>query len=197
MDLLIGRITDNISSVEDQMFLPEFLYQHLEATTVNNKPLVNSTSVLLDFEDIEKQRDHKPFFTPIIFFGVLLILELIIFFWGRHARWVTIYDKFWFSIAGVGSLVLAFMWIGTDHVTTKKNLNLLWMNPLFLFVLFKRSKKIEIAILILLVIAALQTAFYQSYHGAVYLIITILFLKIVRRIQKRENVAYSSPELSF
>ncbi len=188
MDLLIGRITDNNSSVEEQMFLPEFLYQHLEATTVNNEPLVTSTSVLLDFEDIEKQRDHTPFFTPILFFGALLLLELVIFFWGLDSRWIAIYDKFWFALAGIGSLALTFMWIGTDHVTTKTNLNLLWMNPLFLFVLFKRSKKIETAILCLLAVAALQTAFYQSYHGAVYPIITILFLKIVRRIQKRKNV---------
>ena len=45
-------------------------------------------------------------------------------------------NNFWFGFLLLGgsvlSIVLLFMWFGTDHQATKENLNLIWANPLLL-----------------------------------------------------------------
>ncbi len=183
MDLLVGTISDRTATVEEQMYLPEFLFNHLNETTIEQKNLVASSSLLLDFEEIEQQRDKTPFFTPLLFFSILFLIELILYFYNSTLILVRIYDKLWYLFAGLGGLILTFMWFGTDHIATKSNLNLLWMNPIFVLATFTKSRKIAVVILVLLAISVLQSTFLQNYHGAVYLIIGILFLKILRQVK--------------
>jgi len=33
-------------------------------------------------------------------------------------------------------MLFVFMWVGTDHFVTHKNMNLLWANPLYILVIF-------------------------------------------------------------
>jgi membrane protein CcdC involved in cytochrome C biogenesis len=42
-----------------------------------------------------------------------------------------------FMAAGLTGLLLVFMWVGTDHQSTARNLNLIWAFPLQLLFIFK------------------------------------------------------------
>lgn len=53
------------------------------------------------------------------------------------------FDNILFSILGVAGLFILFMWFGTDHIATKENWNVLWMNPLYLFIPFGIFRKRE------------------------------------------------------
>ena len=189
MDLLVGRISDKEASIEDQMYLPEFLYLHLENSTINGQPLVAESSIILDHEAQENSRDSIPFFTPVLFFGLLLLLEIVFLIRASKSKWLAAYDNLWFLLLGIGGIVLAFMWWGTDHIATKDNLNLLWMSPLFILLTFKKGRKIEIALLMMLALSIVLSLFVQSLHSAVILIIAILIVKLIRHLRYRNNLA--------
>ncbi len=191
MDLLVGYIGDKQASVTDQMFLPEFFSSHLANSSVAGKPLVGETNILLDHEAEIPRRSQIGFFTPLLLFGILMILELFLFL-RKHrsaARWPRYYDKVWFFLMGIGSVVLIVMWFGTDHVVTKGNMNILWMNPLFILLAIRpQSRFIMMAVSALLCLAVIQTLFLQQFHAATYFIIVILLLKLARTQRPKSSL---------
>ncbi|MBT8189303.1 MAG: DUF4105 domain-containing protein [Bacteroidia bacterium] len=184
IDLIIGSVADWTADRNDQMFLPEYLFTNLEEAKVNGHSLVSETKILANFESELERRSNIPWFTPVLVFAILLLLELILFLKFRkkvNPKWLTIIDKFWIFILGIGSIIIAFMWFGTDHIATKQNLNLLWMHPLFLVILFKPKRRIVLFSIILMILAILLSPFIQELHLASILIILITILKLVRR----------------
>ncbi|NNF22943.1 MAG: DUF4105 domain-containing protein [Saprospiraceae bacterium] len=184
IDLIIGSVADWTADRNDQMFLPEYLFTNLEEAKVNGHSLVSETKILANFESELERRSNIPWFTPVLVFAILLLLELILFLKFRKKaipKWLTIIDKFWIFILGIGSIIIAFMWFGTDHIATKQNLNLLWMHPLFLVILFKPKRRIVLFSIILMILAILLSPFIQELHLASILIILITILKLVRR----------------
>lgn len=187
MDLLVGHIADRTATVKDQMYLPEFFFDHLENMRLGNKPLVNATTMVLDHESAESERDRTPWISPLLFFGVLLILEIFLFFKNTTNRAIRFYDKMWFLVTGVGGLLILFMWFGTDHITTKGNLNLLWMSPLFLFRSFSSKRTVDFLLLLMLGMTLLLASFVQQLHAATILIIILLIFKLIRVVRDKEK----------
>lgn len=184
IDLIIGSIADKKAEVRDQMFLPEQLMIHMASAKINGETeLVAEEKLLTDYESHISRRNQHSFFTPLILFALLLLLELVLFlkFRGSTSKFILNYDKIWFLLAGLSSVVLLFMWLGTDHIATKVNMNVLWLSPLYFIFLNRKSPSIHKKIqLILLLIALIQSLFFQAFHPAFYLMIAILFLKILR-----------------
>lgn len=185
IDLIIGSIADKAASRHDQMFLPEYLFNNLAETSQSGKALVSETKILANYESELEQRSSIPFFTPVLLFSLLLLLELILFIKLRKKsfpKWLTILDNTWIFLLGVGSLVIAFMWFGTDHIATKSNLNILWMHPLFLLVTIKPNRNLNSVSLCLMILALLISPFIQELHIASIMIILVTILKLGRRI---------------
>lgn len=132
IDLVLGKKIDTIVSNHHLMFLPSYLGEILDASYVIDNlggkvPLVKNKTELLTNE-IEIDSDIS---SISIYFWVLLVFTLIVGIINRNR-----FSKFWFGlillIGSLLSIVLVFMWVGTDHDATKDNLNLLWANPLLL-----------------------------------------------------------------
>lgn len=186
MDLLVGAIADKKASAEDEMFLPEFLYQHLKKAKLDNRPLVKNTNLILNFEKNAASRNTIPLFTPVLFFAILLILEFFLFLNRKKNvsnKLLRFIDKTWFILLGLGSLVILVMWFLTDHSTTKWNLNLLWMSPLYIFLLFRKQKNtLFITLLVMSMIALFISPFIQKLHVATIIIIVITSFKLLRHL---------------
>jgi len=186
MDLLIGTPSDQKADSKGQMFLPENLYKQLARTSVGHSPLVIETRLLLDHEGELDRRSKGSLFPPALFFGLMLLLELFLFFKKGTAQWVKKYDTLFWSILGIGGCLLLFMWLGTDHITTKNNLNLLWMNPLFLILAFKPKKQSLLIGAGLMVLTLLLATFLQQLHVAAIIIVLISLLKALRRYRQTD-----------
>jgi len=195
IDLVIGSIADETTTINEQLFLPLYVHDILKDSYIKGKPLVTDEKLLLDY--IAKE-NKKPGFTPMHLFILLLVLELMLlggFFNNRLKikRPVKIYDQFWFLLFGIGSLILTFMWFGTDHLATKDNWNLFWMNPLYLvlfFALWKTKTKMMHIVLVALIIFNLLTlvklpAQFQEIHFASYFLVIVSTLKLLRHILKK------------
>jgi len=134
----------------------------------------------------QKQRFTRPWLTPMLFFVVLLLLEILLFFFvSNKNRWLKFYDKLWFLLMGLSSLLLFVMWFFTDHIATKANWNLLWIHPLYLILAFRsRTTAPKIILILSFVLTASALVFWllipQQLHLAFVPIILLLLMKLLR-----------------
>ena len=186
IDLIIGSGADSLANTFDQMFLPEFLMDKLDAAQTENQSLVSNTRMLVDYESMRENRNSSTVFTPLFVAFVFLFTELMLFLGigKKNEKILRINDKVFFGLFGLGGLIIMFMWFGTDHEATSKNMNLLWLNPLFLLLLFKRSPKVIWTLMVMLVLALSQSIFIQYLHPASILLIVFVFLKLLRYTAK-------------
>jgi len=186
IDLIIGKKADKIASIQDQMYLPEYFYKKLNKLNTNGQPLVSSAQIVLDFESQAGARKQKSWLSPALVFSLLLLLELIFFLKYKkknQPKFLAAYATLWYLLAAISSLIVLFMWFGSDHIATNDNLNVLWLNPLFFIILFSRNKWIHIVLAFFLVIALIAGSTLQQFHMASIILICILLLKIARGIR--------------
>ena len=199
IDLIIGSIADEKADASTEMFLPKYLYEwtnkmQLLDDTGQKVSLVKSDRIVLPIDIIE----HQSFWiTPVRLFYILLLLEICLFLFrkkisNRFSYW---YDGIWYGLLALASLIIAFMWFGTDHDACAKNYNLLWANPLFIVLAWqhfrKKSLQVPLAILFLFLLSTLVfwSVIPQQLHPAVLPILIILYLKIVKGISYRRKPA--------
>ncbi len=149
MDLLIGIPSDKMATYQEQMFLPEFLSDNLskgaemirtDSTGMKTKQaLFTPATVLLDGE---YYKNEPSLFRPFVIFGGLCLIMLILTIIYTHNRLLANLDSILFLLLGIIGVFLLFMWFGTDHLATKWNMNILWANPLYLF-LFNPVRKMN------------------------------------------------------
>ncbi len=135
IDLALGSVIDKTASVEDHMFLPNYVNEQLMHTTLKTKPLIERERTILDI----KRPTAPPYFlsSPLFWFILLLLFVLIItiidFKNEVRSRWL---DFFLFFTTGLIGFVLIFLWFFTNHTATAGNFNILWAFPPNLIISF-------------------------------------------------------------
>lgn len=134
IDLIIGSKADCEASLENQMFLPDRLM-----SVMTESKLITPPHYIMSFPPEKEARAKAPWFTPnlvIIFIFIVLLLysfkSPLVFTWLKR----TIY-----FLAFLGGCLIIFLWFFTDHQATKMNWNLLWLNPLYIMLLFGKWKR--------------------------------------------------------
>ncbi|WP_132702953.1 DUF4105 domain-containing protein [Winogradskyella wandonensis] len=141
IDIALGSLTDRVASKEEQMFLPRYIKKHFENASLNNEPLVKSSTTIYKSQTDTKYTSNL-LFSPIVV--TLLLAFLIIYITYRDyknqrlTKWL---DVALFIITGISGFVLLFLWFGTNHSVTGYNYNLLWAFPLNVFVIAQLSTK--------------------------------------------------------
>lgn len=133
IDILLGAKTDRIMTAAEQQFLPGNLLMALDSNR-NGKLVASSHSVYT----LENKAADKNLFTPMLFFGSLLLLFVVLHF-TIHKKLPVLMaglDGMLFFLTGLLGCILIFMWVGTDHSMTKNNYNLLWALPTHIFISF-------------------------------------------------------------
>ncbi len=194
IDLIIGSIADDTTTVKEQMFLPLYVHDIIKDSFLDGKQLVQNENLLLD-HIAKTNQAFNTLFTPYNIFLILLILEMFLlgsYFmkWKRGTKVIQFYDRAWYLLLGIGSLILLFMWFGTDHISTKSNWNLVWMSPVYLILFFALLKSkwpflrsVIVAALILNLLTLVKfPAQYQAIHTASYILVMITTLKLVRNL---------------
>ncbi len=193
IDLIIGARAERKTNLREETFIPDYLMNAVSyAKTNNQKGIEQSKNVVLNIE----QTQVKPNFllTPMFLFIILFLFEVNLFFRGlnqKTPRWTPKYDAFWIIIVTICSILMVFMWWGTDHSATKDNWNLLWATPLLLVWYFTHIKEslfsntllflISVGLLLSLINSIPALNFLPQYfHPVISVICMILALKIGR-----------------
>jgi Domain of unknown function (DUF4105) len=142
IDILLGARTDAIMSIEQQEFLPDNLMHALDSTT--NTKVVSTSSQLYIFNPT---KNKTSFFTPLFLSSAILLffVALSLFKNNFGKKLLQFFDAFLFFVVGALGVLLIFMWVGTDHIMTKNNYNLLWASPLFIIYAFVINRKTSLA----------------------------------------------------
>ena len=131
--LILGLPADEIATFRDEMFLPDYLEKHLENAFMGSQPLAKNKINIL-FQN-QPQPSDSVLLSPILVSCLLFFMALIFTFYYTK-RWTKIFDTVFFSLISLSGILFVFMWVGTDHFVTHKNMNLLWSNPLYILVIF-------------------------------------------------------------
>ncbi|MFW5762594.1 MAG: DUF4105 domain-containing protein [Cyclobacteriaceae bacterium] len=137
INLALGMPTDKEMTARENMFLPLNLMKQL--TLSEGRKLVKPIDVLYQGNNIDKTYPNilRPYWLSWLFFTIVLLIT--IYEWIRSKNFV-LFDKVYFGLLGALGFFILFLWFGTDHLSTKNNLNILWAFPLHLLVmLFYRS----------------------------------------------------------
>ncbi len=139
IQLVLGSPSDEVASAYQEMFLPDYLFQHFaDATIVRNGkqvPLVKATNDLYDAESVHASwlTIHSP---ELILLGLLILI-----FWttirqlksGRIRYGI---DYVLLLVHGTIGLILAWFFLYSEHPAMHANYNQLWavcLNLPFLF----------------------------------------------------------------
>ncbi|MFN0081660.1 MAG: DUF4105 domain-containing protein [Ferruginibacter sp.] len=137
IDILLGAPTDAVMTIPQQQFLPQNLMMALDST--KNTAIVADSKSLYVLGDTNTKRQ---LFTPtVLFVSMLLLFICLSLFKNKYVHAVLLgLDAFLFFAVGLLGVLLIFMWVGTDHLMTKNNYNLLWAWPVHVFYAFFINK---------------------------------------------------------
>lgn len=140
IDLLLGAPTDAVMTVKQQQFLPDNLMLSIDSTT--NVELVATRTEIYKPAAISTP---QVLFTPMVCTFLLLLTFVAVHWLSQSSRAFTIalnsLDTLLFIVTGGFGCLFLFMMLGTDHIMTKQNWNLLWAIPThFLAAFFLRSQ---------------------------------------------------------
>lgn len=140
MDVAIGSVTDRPATKKEYAFLPNYTMEAFAHSKIihenTEKPLVSETKSLFI---PEKENTYKELFiiSPIVIIGLLsLILLYKTYKDYKNERSLGFVDSLMLFFTGCVGILLAFLWFGTEHSTTKWNYNLLWAFPFHLIASF-------------------------------------------------------------
>ena len=165
IDLLLGVGADKPMDAMEAMFLPDYLAKGASMGAANGKLLIKEESIAL--ADAQPAVSEPGFWqTPLFWIALISVLLLIPTFISNE-NWQAVADNILFILTGFLGLILLFMWVGTDHQSFSKNLNLIWAMPLNLVIAFQKNKTLaylrkyfklySLLIIVLMAIASIYT----------------------------------------
>lgn len=136
IDLALGAVIDREAEYTQYMFLPQYVFNQMENTLVEGKPVVLRERTILDHQ----LGNRGNYFTasPLFWFGLLFLFTVTITYIDiRNKVRNSVLDILLFLLTGLAGCLMVFLWFFTDHTATAQNLNVLWAFPLNLvFVYF-------------------------------------------------------------
>lgn len=135
IDIALGSLIDRPATIEEQLFLPKYIYSTFETTkTKTNEPLVSTTNTIYKSKKNKSYASSQFITSPFLIITLVSVFILFMtykdFKSQKRTKWL---DIFIFSITGISGILLLFLWFGTNHTATGYNYNLLWAFPLNLF----------------------------------------------------------------
>lgn len=186
IDLILGLPADKKADFRNQMFLPDYLEENMSKATLNGKPLLSKQIVVAPL--INSFRNENQLFSPLVVISIVAILFFILTFFVSNKRLQWLLDVLLFGLLTIAGCIFLFMWLGTNHQACYQNLNMLWANPLYLFIIpyakIRKAKLIWWSILILTIVLILSfPVFPQQYHIAFIPIFFIIVFRCIKNLR--------------
>lgn len=128
IDLLLGAVADQTPDLFQEAFLPKLLYHKMAL----NPGLVKETHHTRFNKKPTAQGDN-----PIDSLVILLVIYLIVSFWKHKVtqKIAGIIDLLLLFVFGIGGALVLYMSQFSLHTACHENYNLIWLHPLYLFVI--------------------------------------------------------------
>lgn len=139
IDLALGAPCDDEMQMENLAFLPDSLENLLSNAKYGRRPLVSRSQEMIP---VDQELVLPSFNLPILINWILLVVILGAgFYFSRQGKLRSWLESGLIAIFGLLGLFMIFLWFFTDHDTTHANWNLLWANPLWLYLLWYAPRR--------------------------------------------------------
>lgn len=150
IDVVLGSRLDRTMTFREQMFLPVNLSKNFRQyrRISDNTELLATPRVLtekINVEIIPGKGIFTPFNTLIFIFIIIVVVTLMKPELTKPIGYTI------FILIGLQGLVLLILWTGTSHYATKANWNILWVNPLYLFIILGNPKVMKSILFFILI----------------------------------------------
>lgn len=142
IDILLGIPTDAKATNADYMFLPDELMKNVDTAKIDGQNLGTKPEIIYMQRDVEVSVPLSPNMVFSIFMFITVLLSCFEFYRLKQNKKfnIKIFDRLFFVIMALLSLVILFLWFFSLHYPVRPNLNILWLNPLYFYVCIKLSK---------------------------------------------------------
>ena len=194
VDYLLGLEADRPIGMRQQVFAPEFLMRYVEGAAFvsagKEYPCVIDTEVVEPVADKEYlwQFPLEPVQAMVLlllFVAVVCTVEVLL---ERRQWWL---DLLLFTVQGLMGIVVAFLFLVSEHPTVGTNLHVIYLNPLPLLLMplllcrtDKRGVKIAYCVIALLVLVFVVVSLLlcQYIQPAAYLFAATLLLRVLHNL---------------
>jgi len=176
------------------MFLPDYLLQTFDSTTIDSRPLVSQKQQILELNTSPATVNYLTH--PLFIFSCFFLLIVLLSFSKNSfiKRLLIAFDGFMFFITGLLGILLIFMWFGTDHLMCKDNFNLLWAWPTNVVAAFFIHSKKRTGIIYFKIYAVFNLVLFacwfflpQHLNPALIPVIAILVFRSILYISREKN----------
>ena len=139
IDILFGVPSDAIMTTKETEFLPDNLMLTLDSSNQQKQLLISTTNLY----PLKSDNNTQSFFTPLIVFSLLLLFIIALSLVNNKPAIIFLhgFDGLLFFLMGTLGILFAFIWIASDHLMLKSNLNLLWAWPTHIIISFFVNNK--------------------------------------------------------
>jgi hypothetical protein len=185
IDILLGMPADACATSADYMFLPDELLKNVDTATVNGIKFASPVEVLYQAHEISISKPLSPGRVFFVLMAIIILLSLLEFRYLLKNRKfnLKILDRTFFAGMAILSLIILLMWIFSLHYPVRNNLNILWLNPLYLYVFLKLEKSnfyiLLVCIICNLTVLCGQCFLPQHFNAAFFAIIIAATTRLI------------------
>lgn len=195
IDMLLGRNVDiKPTNIESIHFLPDYLYEGMDSAHDGSKAIVSERHTILQSPEIKMSAG---WFTPMLFFTLLLILSVWLYFLKNKpgaVKGLLIFDFLLFTFLGLIGILMTYMWLGRIDDVCRDNMNILWALPTHIIAVFfirKKAAWVKYYFLITAILAALLFISFplglQRMNTAVLPILVIIIFRSFNLYKNRNH----------
>jgi hypothetical protein len=195
IDIVLGSQIDKKPTIQEQMFLPDYLRKYWQHSYVADEDgihkLLGEPVVLNEKTPLAKT---PTLLSPEFIFILLFFIVLLLDFLKTGRRFLRTFDKLFFGVLMLFSILIIFLWGFSEHTEAYDNYNILWLTPLYIFTLIglmKNKKPLLIATCCYLgvfLILSIFKVFPQSFPLTAYIIVFIIGERCVATIFKERKI---------
>ncbi len=205
INLGLGAPTDRVATPREAMFLPLELMDAYDGATLDGQSLVAATDTLfwVAGAGMPEEAFDWPMLLAWLLFAVGVGLTVAAWQSAERRRIIHRFDIVLFAVVGLAGLIIAWLWLGTEHSVTGPNWNLLWAWPTHLIAAFFLARRNPSDLLrVYWVATALVTAaamllwpvLPQAFHPAVLPIALLLASRAAVRARISTTLLRPLPE---
>ena len=162
--------------------------QYDTTLTADGTTLAEPAIQLLTDKRVPAKKSLSPTLCFWLFFAFVVLLTLF----ARRNRWKLYwFDGIIYTAVSIVSLLLIYLWFFSDHWCTKDNFNLMWANPLYIWLLVRlRHSDTLVTIIIGLILLTFLVGFAmwpQQINSAVLPIALTLAVRLIDRFTDKKK----------
>ena len=187
IDFLVAAESDREATLEEEMFLPDYVMQHFSTAKRNDNGQNIAQSVQVLYQAPEQTLSLTWLWSPLVVFS-LLLLVVAFFTWKqfKNGEMKPALDVLLYGINGLGGLLLTWFTIYSEHPAMSPNYNLMWLVPLSLpfAIVYLRKKWRQAVRYYHLVFAVWMIVFFvsspflpQKFHPVFFIMAATFFIR--------------------